>query len=146
MAPLFPSRFRPGGLLKLVAMSQIRTSVRYASQVTSIKPSQEEVHTGRLNERNLETAIRHILQDGLVVVENAISHSKLDRLNSKMIRDAIILRDRKENSPYNYNRGNLQQDAPPTKEFFEPDIFLSRSSRAGCRRLLLMVQTLSQHI
>ena len=96
-----------------------------ASQVASIRPSPDEVRTGRLSERNLEKAVRHMLYDGLVVVEAAIDHDALDKLNSKMVDDALVLRDRKENSPYNYNRGNLQQDAPPVKEHFDPRIFLS---------------------
>lgn len=102
-----------------------RTLVRCASQVASIQPSAAEVRDGKLSERNLETAVRHVLQDGLVVVENAVEHGILDRLNAKMVADAAVLRDMKDKSPYNYNKGNLQQDAPPVKEFFAPEIFLS---------------------
>ena len=93
--------------------------------VCSIQASKSEVEAGQLAERNLEKAVRHMLYDGLVVVEDAIDHDALDKLNSKMVDDALVLRDRKENSPYNYNRGNLQQDAPPVKEHFDPRIFLS---------------------
>lgn len=102
-----------------------RITARHASQVTSISASATEVREGRLSEHNLEIAVRHVLQDGLVVVENAIDHDSLDRLNAKMVADAAVLRDMKEKSPYNYNKGNLQQDAPPIKEWFEPKIFLS---------------------
>ena len=98
---------------------------RYASQVVSVKTTSEEKAAGRLSERHLEIAVRHLLKDGLVVIENAVDHGVLDKLNEKMVEDAKILRDRKENSPFNYNRGNLQQDPPPVKEFFDPQIFLS---------------------
>jgi len=91
----------------------------------SVKASKNEVNRGRLSERNLELAIKHLHQDGLVVVENVIEHSVLDGLNSRMIKDALLLSGRGENSPFNYNRSNLQQDAPPVREFFDPSIFLS---------------------
>jgi hypothetical protein len=98
----------------------------------SIQATPTEVRLGRLSERNLETAVRAVLQDGLVVVENAIEeHGIIDRLNAKMVEDAKILRDMKDKSPFNYNRGNLQQDAPPVAEWFAPEIFLSKSTRAS---------------
>ena len=100
----------------------------------SIKASPQEVRTGKLSERNLETAVRHVLQDGLVVVENAIDHEVLDKLNEKMVQDAITLRSRGDDSPFNYNKGNLQQDAPPVREFFDPSIFLSKTSKMPGRR------------
>lgn len=107
---------------------------RCASQVVSIQPSATEVREGTLSERNLERAVRHVLQDGLVVVENAVDHDILDRLNAKMVADAAVLRDMKDKSPYNYNKGNLQQDAPPVKEWFAPEIFLSECS-PFCRKI-----------
>jgi hypothetical protein len=82
----------------------------------------------KLSERNLETAVRHVLADGLVVVEDVVDHARIDELNEKMVQDAISLRELGENSPYNYNRGNLQQDAPPVSRFFSPDIFMSKHS------------------
>jgi hypothetical protein len=90
-----------------------------------VRPSPSEVNEGRLDARNLEAAVRHLHQDGLVVVEDVISHQSLDHLNEKMVRDARILQGRGKNSPYNYNPGNLQQDAPPVLEFFDLSIFAS---------------------
>lgn len=73
--------------------------------------------------------MRSLHRDGLVVIENAIPHDCLDRLNKKMIEDAYSLQSRKGDSPFNYNPGNLQQDAPPVREYFEPSIFMSKSSK-----------------
>lgn len=73
--------------------------------------------------------MRSLHQDGLVVIENAIPHDCLDRLNKKMIEDAYSLQSRKGDSPFNYNPGNIQQDAPPVNEYFEPSIFMSMSSK-----------------
>lgn len=38
--------------------------------------------------RNLEEAIRHLNNDGLVAVEDAISHEYLDHVNVKLVKDA----------------------------------------------------------
>lgn len=93
----------------------------------SIRPSKIEIQQTRLSPRNLEVAIRSLHRDGLVVVENVIPHEGLDSLNSKMVEDAYHLRSKKGDSPFNYNPGNIQQDAPPVKEHFDPSIFLSKS-------------------
>ena len=96
-----------------------------STQVRSIPASQDEFRTGRLTERNLEQAVRSIFEDGLIVVENAIAHNHLERLNDKMVNDAMYLAGLGDSGPFNYNKGNLQQDAPPIDEYFEPSIFLS---------------------
>lgn len=92
----------------------------------SIKPSKTELQNERLTPQNLEIAIRSLYHDGLVVVNDVVPHDILDRLNEKMVQDAHKLYARKENSPFNYNPNNLQQDPPPMREHFEPQIFLSR--------------------
>lgn len=96
-----------------------------STQVRSISASDNEMRRGRLTERNLEQAVHALFNDGIVVVENAISRHHLDNLNKKMLEDTTYLSDLGDTSPFNYNRSNLQQDPPPTKEHFEPSIFLS---------------------
>ncbi|KAI1132185.1 hypothetical protein F5Y10DRAFT_6876 [Nemania abortiva] len=88
-----------------------------------VYPSAEEVRSRKLNERNLEIAVRSVHRDGLVVVEGVVPHEHLDRLNTKMVEDALILQARGEDGPFNYNVGNIQQDAPPYAEYFYPSIF-----------------------
>lgn len=106
-----------------------------------VQVSPEEKAAGVLSWKNLELANRALHHDGLVVLENAIEHSKLDFLNEKMVADARILQVA-EDSPYNYNRGlgpfthkrskittdpsrNIQQDPPLVRKFFDRDIFLN---------------------
>lgn len=96
---------------------------------TSISPSQYEIKHARLSDQNLEVAMRSLHRDGLVVVENVIPHDCLNRLNKKMIEDAYYLRSKKGDTPFNYNPGNIQQDAPPVREYFEPSIFMSESAK-----------------
>ncbi|KAK5048681.1 hypothetical protein LTR84_005772 [Exophiala bonariae] len=93
------------------------------AQPVSIRATPEERASGRLSEQNLETAVRHVRKDGLVVVQDVVEHEILDKLNEKMVQDALELRSRGANSPFNYNKGNLQQDPPPVERFFFPQIF-----------------------
>lgn len=102
---------------------------KLASHPTSIRPSTTEIQNARLSPQNLEVAMRSLHQDGLVVVENVIPHDSLDRLNAKMTEDAYTLRNKKDGSPFNYNPGNIQQDAPPVRGYFDPQIFLSKLQR-----------------
>ncbi|KAI0112015.1 hypothetical protein GGR51DRAFT_507702 [Nemania sp. FL0031] len=96
-------------------------STRRLPQV--VRLSSEEIKSRKLNERNLEIAVRGVHLDGLVIVEDVVPHEHLDRLNTKMVEDARILQARGEDGPFNYNVGNIQQDAPPYAEYFYPSIF-----------------------
>ncbi|KAI0407053.1 hypothetical protein F4802DRAFT_66099 [Xylaria palmicola] len=88
-----------------------------------VRPSAKELNSSKLGERNLEIAVRSLHLDGLVVVEGLVPHAHLDHLNTKMVEDARILQARGEDGPFNYNIGNIQQDAPPCAEYFHPFIF-----------------------
>ena len=60
-------------------------------------------------------------RDGLFIVEGAIPHDCLDRLNETMVADAYVLQAKKEDGPL----GSIQQDAPPVRKHFDPRIFMS---------------------
>lgn len=97
----------------------------------TVKPSAEEIKNRTLGARNLETAVRHMHRDGLVVIQDVVPHAALDTLNIKMVQDARALQARGEDGPFNYNLGNLQQDAPPVAKYFDPSIFISEL-RTSC--------------
>ncbi|KAF9466102.1 hypothetical protein BDZ94DRAFT_1252114 [Collybia nuda] len=90
-----------------------------------VRVSVDERSAGKLTWKNLELATRALHHDGLVVLEDAISTSKLDALNEKMVIDARTLQAAGDASPYNYHKGNIQQDPPLTKRHFEREIFLN---------------------
>jgi ectoine hydroxylase-related dioxygenase (phytanoyl-CoA dioxygenase family) len=69
-------------------------------------------------------------RDGLVIVEDVVPHQDIDLLNKKMTEDAHVLQARGDKGPFNYNKGNIQQDAPPVAEYFKTSIFTSMSSFA----------------
>jgi hypothetical protein len=124
------------GLLCLPRQSNARalaTSRPQLRQPISVAASSSERTRGKLSDQNLEKAVRQVHHDGIVIVQDAIETELLDKLNDRMVADALSLRSRGKDSPFNYNQGNLQQDAPPVKEFFYPQIFLSQSRRASPR-------------
>jgi hypothetical protein len=93
-----------------------RSGHRLASTYpTAIKQTKHEISSGRLASRNLETAIRCLHEDGLVVLENAIPQEDLDRLNVKMVQDARILQSHGKEMPFNYNVGNSKPYQPPSR-------------------------------
>jgi hypothetical protein len=95
--------------LRLVSTVARRAATTSSFNSTSfphvVHVSPEEKSSGTLTWKNLELANRALHHDGLVVLENAISHSKLDFLNMKMVQDALTLSSAGEDSPYNYNKG-----------------------------------------
>lgn len=102
-------------------------SMSLTSTPISIKPSSTELESGRLDQKNLEIAIRALQRDGLVVLEDLVPHSMLDKLNKKMVEDAYELQ-KKKDSPYNYHKGNIQQDPLLNKEFFFEEVYTSMST------------------
>ncbi|EXJ67645.1 uncharacterized protein A1O5_08991 [Cladophialophora psammophila CBS 110553] len=125
MTFLFGLARRTPGLIPTNGVRAFSTSVPLLAQPVSVYATLAERDQGKLNEQNLERAVRQVRHDGLVIVQNAIDTDLLNKLNKKMVKDALELRSRGENSPFNYNQGNLQQDAPPVREYFQPEIFLN---------------------
>ena len=83
---------------------------RYASTLpVTVTPSHAELSSGRLADRNLETAVRNLHEDGLVVVSDVIPHADLDHLNARMVVDAHKLQRRGQDMPFNYNIGNSKR-------------------------------------
>ncbi|KAI1097937.1 hypothetical protein F4804DRAFT_326131 [Jackrogersella minutella] len=105
------------------AFASLAQHGRFRNIPTIVKASSLEVQKGFLEARNLEKAVGAMHRDGLVVVEDVIPHESLDQLNKKMVQDAQTLQARGEDGPFNYNTGNIQQDAPPVAEYFNPAIF-----------------------
>ena len=100
-------------------------TVAHPPQPGVVRPSSQEIKNLSLDSRNLEKAVRHMHRDGLVIVEDVVPHQDIDLLNKKMVEDAHVLQARGDKGPFNYNKGNIQQDAPPVAEYFSPSIFAS---------------------
>jgi hypothetical protein len=95
------------------------------SQLTSISPSRDELLNARLSQRHTQTALEAFHRDGLVVIEDVVSHKDIDRLNDVMVRDAHRLMARGKDGPFNYNLGILQQSPPYDPDVFKRNIFVN---------------------
>jgi hypothetical protein len=96
-------------------------------EVTKVTPGAAELAAGKFTSQNLEKALIALHQDGLVVLENVVDLQHLEKLNAVMTKDAKTLSSRGDDSPFNYHKGNIQQDPPLTDKFFFEDIYLSSS-------------------
>jgi hypothetical protein len=88
-------------------------------------PSRDELLNARLSQRHTQTALEAFNRDGLVVIEDVVSHEDIDRLNDVMVRDAHRLMARGKDGPFNYNLGNLQQSPPYDPDVFKRNIFVN---------------------
>ncbi|TVY29665.1 Kanamycin B dioxygenase [Lachnellula hyalina] len=116
----------PKSSIRAQAPRQISRSVRrFSSLPKAVIVTPEERSSGILSWRSLELATRALHHDGIVALENAIPHDKLDFLNEKMVADALFLQSAGDSMPFNYNKGNIQQNPPLVKRYFDPNIFLN---------------------
>lgn len=97
----------PKSSLRALSPRQIFPSVRrrLSSLPKAVLVSPVERQSGTLSWRNLELATRALQHDGIVVLEDAIPHAKLDFLNEKMVKDALFLQSAGDAIPFNYNKG-----------------------------------------
>lgn len=91
----------------------------------SLAPSPEEFAAGALSPERLETARRALLGDGMVVLTGIVQVAHLDRLKEKMLGDLETILARPD-APFNFNRGNVQQDPPPFAPFLFEDVLLNK--------------------
>ena len=133
----------PNNVHEQLSRSHMSSSTPAISSPLLITPTEIDVSEMALTPQNLEAAVRSWHNDGLVVVENVIPHSILDHLNEKMVQDAKELASKGENSPFNYNVGNLQIDPPPVRKWFDELVFLSESARTIVPNTTLLLDQLA---
>jgi hypothetical protein len=90
----------------------------------SLAPSPEEIAAGKLTAENLETARRAVNDDGMVVLEGIVDVAHLDLLKTRMLEDLKSILARPD-APFNFNRGNVQQDPPPFAPYLFEDVLLN---------------------
>src|SRR4051812_31030607 len=94
-----------------------------ASGITSITLSPEELSTKTITSHHLQAALEALHKEGICVLDNAVSTSHIDILNSRMVPEAKTLYARQE-THHNFGKGtgNIQQDAIIDNEFIFEDI------------------------
>ena len=86
--------------------------------MTTIRISDEERSIARLSESHRNATVGALLDDGFAVLEGAIPLEIISVLREQSFADIDALVRRKD-GPFNWNRGNLQQDPAP----FPPYLF-----------------------
>ncbi|GFG26715.1 phytanoyl-CoA dioxygenase, putative [Aspergillus udagawae] len=89
---------------------------RHSKEITSIRLTDSEICSRQINCHNLQRAIEALHQDGVVVVENAISPFYLEELNTLMTPDAQTLYEKRStHRNFGPETGNIQQEVPVQK-------------------------------
>lgn len=89
-----------------------------------IRPTPQELADGRLDPLTLARARQAILDDGFVVLCDVVDLSHVEKIRGRMLEDVEKILQRPD-APFNFNRGNLQQDPPPFEPYLFRDILLN---------------------
>ena len=103
--------------------------------MVSVAITEEGVASGKIAAEHLEVAVGAIRREGFVVLERVVDLGHLDVLRAKMLEDITELVGR-EDAPFNWNKGNLQQDPPPFHPYLFRDVLLNDIVVAVTRSLL----------
>ncbi|MCW5943893.1 MAG: phytanoyl-CoA dioxygenase family protein [Fimbriimonadaceae bacterium] len=90
----------------------------------SIVPTSEERTNGRLGESHLAEAVEAVFEDGCVLLKGVVAVDHVLALRERMMADLTRILSRPD-TPFQFNRGNVQQDPPPIEEFLFADVLLN---------------------
>ncbi len=92
--------------------------------MSAIQFTPQEIQTGKINAVHLQEAVRFLQEDGFVILDELVDRQHMAILRDKMLEDvAQILK--RDDVPFNFNRGNLQQDPPPFPPYLFRDVLLN---------------------
>ncbi len=80
-----------------------------------------ERQAGKLAAGRLEEAVQAVRQDGFVILHDLIDPAILAPIRDRMLEDVARILARKD-IPFNFNRGNIQQDPPPFPPFLSREV------------------------
>jgi hypothetical protein len=103
--------------------------------MTSLEITAAERESGRMLPEHVEAAAQAISTDGFVVLNNVIDTDHLDILHKRMLEDLRALTAR-EDAPFNWNAGNIQQDPPPFPPYLFRDVLMNEMVIAVTRAVL----------
>ena len=92
--------------------------------MVEITPTPAELASGRWEPEKLAAAKRAIEVDGFVVLKNVADVAHIDHVAGRMLEDVEAFINRPD-APFNWNRGNLQQDPPPFEPYLYRDILVN---------------------
>jgi hypothetical protein len=104
-------------------------------ELVEICPSEQERAAGVFGAEKLAIAVRAITEDGIVVLADVVSPQSIEALRERSMRDLEILMNRPD-APFNWTKGNVQQDPPPFPPFLFRDVLVNDLVIAVTKRVL----------
>ena len=86
-----------------------------------VTPTAPERVAERFEEAALQRAVAALQEDGLVVIDDVVDHTHLDRLQERMNEDLVKIRALPV-VPHNFVWGNIQQNPPPDADLVFRDV------------------------
>src|ERR1700733_12352672 len=86
-----------------------------------IELSPAERSAGKLSEESVQRAVRAINDDGMVVLKDVVDPENVRILRERVLADVDKVVNRPD-APFNWNRGNVQQDPPPFPPYLFRDV------------------------
>lgn len=84
----------------------------------------EEHESGALTPEHLAEAVQALDEEGFVVLNDVVDLGHIAALRDKMFEDLTAFLARPD-APFNFNTGNVQQEAPPTAPFLFRDVLVN---------------------
>ena len=94
-----------------------------------------ELQSGQMTPDHLNAAVQAIRSDGFVVLNDVIDPAHITALRARMLEDLERLLARTD-TPFNWNRTNVQQDPPPFPPYLFKDVLLNEMAIAVTRAVL----------
>ena len=112
-------------------------SAAFESSSTHVTISEDERASGIMARQNIEKAVVALAQDGIVILDNAVSETSLDFLNKRMVEEAAQLRDSNK-TQFNYGKKaqNILQHMIPEPDYILSDIQANPFAVSVCKAVL----------
>ncbi len=94
------------------------------ARIVEIDVSPDELSRGSLEASKLAAAIEALKVDGVVVLKDVVSRESIQGLKKQTLIDLEALLNRKD-APFNWTKGNVQQDPPRRPPFLFRDILVN---------------------
>ena len=101
--------------------------------IVTITP--EELQSGQISAEHLSAATKAMREDGYVVLKDVVDKGHLDILRTKMLEDVAPILAR-EDAPFNFVSGNIQQDPPPFPPYLFRDVLVNDMVIAVTKEIL----------
>ncbi|EXJ96086.1 hypothetical protein A1O1_01212 [Capronia coronata CBS 617.96] len=111
--------------------------VEQKPEVVHVQISPEERASNTISKQNLEKAVVALSEDGVVVLDGAVSQESLDFLNPRMVEEAKALREG-PSTWFNYSTKaqNILQHMIPEPDYLLPDVHANPFATDVCKTMI----------